>query len=138
MTTHILTISAPCSFVSSNARNHWAVKHRQMKAWKDRTTWAAKAGRLPHIEQRVRIVATIHRDHNRGRWDVGNLADTAKAAVDGLVAAGVLTDDSNRFVEGPDMRAGAPWADATLVLTIELLPEPTTQPSAVTTRRANR
>lgn len=117
---YVLTIPAPCSFVSSNARTHWAVKHRQMKAWKERAAWAAKAAHLPQIGSPVHVTATVHRDHNRGRWDVHNLTDTAKAAIDGLVLAGVLVDDSNRYLVGPDMRAGEPWADAALVLTIRI------------------
>jgi crossover junction endodeoxyribonuclease RusA len=116
----ILTIPAPGSFVSSNERYHWAVKHKLMKAWKERAHWAARAAHLPRITQPVTITATIHRDHNRGRWDVGNLTDTAKAAIDGLVTAGVLIDDSNRYVVGPDMRAGEPRDTAQLVLTIRL------------------
>lgn len=115
---YILVIPAPAPWVSSNHRHHWALKARHMRAWKERTAWAAKSARLPHIDAHVRITATVHRDHNRGRWDVANLTDTAKAAVDGLVMAGVLTDDSNRHLTGPDMRAGEPWADAALVLTI--------------------
>ena len=118
MSHHIVVIPAPCSFVSSNQRLHWAVKHRLMRAWKDAATWQARRHHVPAFAEPVHITATVHRDHNRGRWDVGNLADTAKAAIDGLVAAGVLVDDSNRYVVGPDMRAGEPWADAALVLTI--------------------
>lgn len=124
MSKHLLTITAPCSFVSSNQRLHWAVKHKLMRAWKEAAAWEAKRQHLPTFATPVRVTATVHRDHNRGRWDVGNLADTAKAAIDGLVLAGVLVDDSNRYVQGPDMRAGEPWADAALVLTIETEEKP--------------
>lgn len=122
---YILTIPAPCSFVNANDRGHWSVNYRRMKAWKERAAWAAKAARLPRIETPVRVVATVHRDHNRGRWDAHNLAPTGKAAIDGLVMAGVLVDDSNKFVTGPDMRAGEHWADAALVLTIHIEQEAT-------------
>jgi len=128
--TYVLVVPAPCSFVNSNDRGHWAVKYKRMRAWKERAAWAAKAAHLPTIGEHVHITATVHRDHNRGRWDVHNLADTAKAAIDGLVVAGVLADDSNRHVTGPDMRPGDPWADAALVLTITVKP----QAAAVTTR----
>lgn len=119
---YVLVVSAPCSFLNANHRLHWAVKHKLTRAWRQQTHWAAKSAHLPTFDGPVSITATIHRDHNRGRWDVGNLAPTAKAAVDGLVDAGVLVDDSNRYVTGPDMRAGEPWADAALVLTIRRQP----------------
>lgn len=117
---YILVIPAPCAFINANTRMHWAKRSALTKAWRQRAFIAARNAHLPHMDQRVTITATAHRDHNRGRWDATNLAPTAKAAVDGLVDAGVLTDDSNKYLVGPDMRAGEPWADAALVLTIRI------------------
>ena len=113
----VLTIPAPCEWITANQRLHWAVKSRRVKEWRAATAWRA-ARAVSAIDGPVHITATIHRDHNRGRFDPNNWADTAKACVDGLVDAGVLRDDSSKYVTGPDMRAGDPWADAALVLTI--------------------
>jgi hypothetical protein len=43
---------------------------------------------------------------------------SAKAAVDGLVDAGVLTDDSDEYLTGPDMRPGPVEKSGRLVLHI--------------------
>lgn len=64
----------------------------------------ARASCLPPI-QRARIVAVYEPPTNQ-RHDPANLAPTAKAYVDGLVRAGVLTDDSTEYLIGPDMRTG--------------------------------
>ena len=115
---HVVVIPAPCSFLTANQRHHWAVKAKLTAAWRDRAAWSAQAAKLPAIEGRVHIMATVHRDTRLGRWDVTNWAPTAKAAIDGLVDAGVLVDDSNRYVVGPDMRAGEARPTPALVLTI--------------------
>lgn len=117
----VLAIPAPESFITANQRLHWAVRSVLVRKWREQTAWAAKSARIPAFTEPVRITATVHRDHNRGRFDATNWAPTAKACVDGLVDAKVLVDDSNRYVTGPDMRAGEPWDDAALVLTIEAI-----------------
>ena len=54
----------------------------------------------------VRIVVTLH-FLDRRRRDVGNLAPTTKALIDGMVDAGLLVDDSSAHVVGPDHRLGS-------------------------------
>jgi hypothetical protein len=70
----------------------------------------------------VHIVATVHKTRG-GRWDAGNLYPTAKAVVDGLVDAGVIFDDSNEYVVGPDLRAGEKRAAACVVLSVNVIEE---------------
>lgn len=120
MSHHLLTIPAPCDWLRLNGghgnRYHRASLTRQ---WREAAAWQARRQRIPAVvAYPVRIVATVHLDTRPSRWDATNWLLTAKACVDGLVDAGVLADDSNRHVVGPDMRAGGPWADAALVLTI--------------------
>ena len=124
MTTHTVQIPAPCDWITLNGGhgNRYA-KARQTKTWRQAAAWHARTAHLPVMPGLVRIVATIHRDHNRGQWDATNWLPTAKAAVDGLRDAGVLLEDSNKWVVGPDMRAGDPWADAVLTLTITPITE---------------
>lgn len=102
-----LTIPAPCDWINANQRLHWAEKARRTKAW--RTAAHYIAGAVPRRQRifttPVHIVCTVHKTRN-GRFDVSNLAPTSKALVDGLVDAGVIPDDSNQWVTGPDMRAG--------------------------------
>lgn len=102
---HTLYIPAPDAWINQNDRTHRMAVARLTKAWRWAAHVAAKDARLPTFEQRVRITATIHKLHGR-QYDAANWSPTAKAAVDGLRDAGVLLDDSNKYVVGPDMRAG--------------------------------
>jgi hypothetical protein len=54
----------------------------------------------------VHIIARCHATDARRR-DVGNLYPSAKALVDGLVDYGLIPDDDDRHLIGPDMRRGA-------------------------------
>ena len=42
--------------------------------------------------------------------------------MDGLVDAGLLPDDSNEYVVGPDMRAGEKRAEPCVVVRVEAIP----------------
>lgn len=115
----VLDVPAPCDWITSNRRLHHLAVARRVKAWRTTAAFAARARKIPAAPTPVRIVATVHRAHNRGgRWDPANWAPTAKAIIDGLVDAGVLEDDSFRHVIGPDMRAGEPNPRAGVTITI--------------------
>jgi hypothetical protein len=110
-----LTIPAPCDWINSNQREYRMEVARRVKLW--RATAFLWARRCPAVDGPVRIVCTFHKTRG-GRWDAGNLYPTAKAIVDGLVDAGVLVDDDNTRVIGPDMRAGDKRDKACVVVTI--------------------
>lgn len=118
MRTFELTIPAPCAFINSNDRGgSWHKKARLTREWRKAAhVWALEA-RIPKKLGHVHIVATIHKT-SPNAYDAGNWYPTAKACVDGLKDAGVLIDDSNAYVTGPDMRPGARAEKACLVLTI--------------------
>lgn len=110
-----VTIPQPADFINANQRlNRWR-KAELTAAWRGAAKVAARG--LAPVAGRVRIVATVHKSHGR-QYDAGNYYPTAKAAVDGLRDAGVLIDDSNRYVVGPDMRDGGKSASPNLHLTI--------------------
>ena len=116
---HVLHIPAPCEWLNANDRLHWAVKARLTREWRNAAAWAARDAGLPTITRHVHITASIHKLHGR-QYDASNWAPTGKAAIDGLRDAGVLIEDSNKYVTGPDMRAGErATGRAYLVLTIE-------------------
>lgn len=125
---HLLTIPAPCDWLRANGGhgNRYA-KAELIRTWRTAAAWEAKRQNLPRILSAVHITATVHLETKSRHWDAGNWAPTAKACVDGIVlhpklgGADVLRGDCNCWVTGPDMRAGEPWADAALVLTIEAL-----------------
>ncbi|CAM5265689.1 hypothetical protein [Streptomyces fumanus] len=75
---------------------------------------AAKPGPL---FQRAHILGVL-RPATNGRCDPANWYPSFKAAVDGLVDAGVLEDDDHTRVVGPDMRLGQKVARGQLVLVV--------------------
>jgi Holliday junction resolvase RusA-like endonuclease len=76
----------------------------------------AKNAKVPHLA-RAHVIAE-YRPPDRRKRDSHNLFLSAKAAVDGLVDAGVLTDDSDEYLTGPDMRPGPIEKSGRLVLHI--------------------
>jgi crossover junction endodeoxyribonuclease RusA len=102
-----LTIPAPTQWVSANDRSHWASKARLVKVWREAAAVHARAAKLPHITEPVHITGWVHRTETR-RADAHNRILTVKAVIDGLVDAGVLTDDNDKHVTAVTMRAGTP------------------------------
>jgi len=114
----LLTIPAPCDWLNSNQRLNRYVQAARVKEWRHAAHMAAfEAG---SFDGPVRIIATIHKTR-AGRWDAGNLYPTAKACVDGLVDAGVIPDDNNEWVTGPDMRAGAKADQPCVVIAVKAI-----------------
>lgn len=100
-----LSIPLPADWINLNQRLHWAQRAKLTKAWRTMAHIQARQQGLPKRLGRVSIVATVHKATAR-KYDVHNLVPTAKAVVDGLVDYGLIADDSNEFLVGPDMRAG--------------------------------
>lgn len=100
-----LNIPAPAAFMSLNDRRHWAHRAKLTRLWRSAAHVYARQAKLPkglpaaHTE--VRVVKATGR-----AYDVHNLVPTAKACIDGLVDYGLLADDSNEFLTGPDLRPG--------------------------------
>lgn len=112
-----LTIPAPCQFINLNQRMHWAPKAELTRKWRHAAHVAAREAGLPTGLTKVHIVAHIHKTTNRD-YDAHNLMPTLKACVDGLVDYGLVTDDTNRHVIGPDVRHGTKQASPAITLTI--------------------
>ncbi|MFJ9754941.1 hypothetical protein [Streptomyces sp. NPDC101149] len=84
---------------------------------------AAKPGPL---FQRAHVLGVLHPPTN-GRRDPANWYPTMKAAVDGIVDAGVLEDDDHTRLLGPDMRLGEKRKGGQIVLVVRSL-EPDEDP----------
>ena len=122
MSTLELTIPAPCDWLNSNQRLHWTEKARRTRIWRHAAHGAVLGQHKgARFDVPVRITVTIHKTR-AGRYDVANYGVTAKAIVDGLVDAGVIPDDSNEWVTGPDMRAGEKRAEPCVVVRVEAIP----------------
>lgn len=83
--------------LSLNDRQHWAVKHKHVKEWRDAAHVLARAARIP-LCSRIRVELHYVPAQERRR-DPDNLVACLKPLVDGLVDAGVVPDDTERYVE---------------------------------------
>lgn len=111
--------------LNANHRPHWSTRARITKELRWAAYVLAKQTRIPRIG-RAHIHCIYEPPRVRAVRDVANLAPSAKACVDGLIDVGVLEDDSDRFLVGPDMRRGEVYPQGRLVLLITEL-EPLTQ-----------
>ena len=114
-----ITIPAAVPFLNLNQRMHWAPKAERTKAWRRTANMCAAVAKLPKDLNRVHIVAHITKPTNR-QYDVHNLMPTLKACVDGLVDYGLIPDDTNDHLTGPDLRQGGKGeAGVTITITEE-------------------
>jgi Holliday junction resolvase RusA-like endonuclease len=105
MTTYTITVPKIGKYMNANDRpNRWA-KAAQTKTWRDVASKAAHQSGAGTLLGLVRITATVHIADKRRR-EVSNLFPTFKACIDGFVDAGILADDSDAHVIGPDPRRG--------------------------------
>jgi crossover junction endodeoxyribonuclease RusA len=82
--------------LSANQREHWTVKAGLTKRVREEVAWrarAAKIGRQDHV-----VVQLHYAPQDKRRRDASNLMATQKPGVDGLVDAGVVPDDTARWV----------------------------------------
>ncbi len=93
-------------WLTENRRGAWYTHEATVRRWRLWAYTRAMNLRLPPPpDGRSRVVAELRFARRRKR-DPSNWSSTAKAAVDGLVDAGVFPGDDSRFVIGPDMREG--------------------------------
>lgn len=100
-----VTIPAVVDWLNLNQRMHWAQKAKLTKAWRTQADLRATIADLPKGLERVHITAHIIKSTSR-QYDVHNLMPTLKACVDGLVDYGLILDDTNEHLTGPDLRQG--------------------------------
>lgn len=101
-----LVIQAPedTPLLNSNNRLH---RHAHAKI---AARWRAAGAEAVHpslgtITRKVRAIAHIQKPR-AGRYDPNNFWPTVKPLLDGMVDAGLLTDDDHEHLIGPDMRRG--------------------------------
>ncbi|WP_157366295.1 hypothetical protein [Arthrobacter sp. Soil763] len=99
-----LEILAPAGWINSNQRLHRMQVAKLTAAWREAARVRVPGSWAPAVGP-VRVVAEVWKPR-RGRYDPGNLYPTAKAVLDGIVDAGLLSDDDWLHVVGPDMRHG--------------------------------
>ena len=100
MTTFHLPVD-PALLVSGNRRVHWSERARLARHWRGLGKLTARGH--PAL-QRAHITVTFTFP-TRHRRDVGNLmTHVVKPLVDGIVDAGLLPDDDDAHLVGPDLR----------------------------------
>jgi hypothetical protein len=122
--TWTVTIPTIVEFINLNQRHHWAEKARLTRAWRNAAKLFAERADLPKGLERVHITAHIIKTTSR-QYDVHNLLPTLKAAVDGLVDYGLIPDDSNEYLVGPDLRQGGKGTPGIIITITELAKERT-------------
>ena len=105
MTTYTITVPKIGKYMNANDRpNRWD-RARAIALWREvgRAAAITASSRMALPLHPVRITATVHIADKRRR-EVSNLFPTFKACIDGFVSAGILADDSDAHVIGPDPR----------------------------------
>lgn len=101
-------------------RMHWHTKSDLAAAIRQAAYFAACQALqdgMPRM-QRAHIFYVIHPGPRVTRRDPANWAQSAKAAIDGVVDAGVLPDDDSTRCLGGDPRLGPPVKGSQLVLIV--------------------
>lgn len=104
MSAWTVTIPAPAPWLSANQRRDLRRQTPDRRAWRDAGLVHAKRVHLPKL-QYAHLVAVLRFPDNRRR-DAHNYMPSLKALVDGLVDYGLLPDDSDGHLVGPDLRRG--------------------------------
>lgn len=83
---------------NEHRRLHYHARATYDRLWRHTFAWLARQKRIGHLDA---VLITVVQECRRGTTlpDPGNSFPTAKAAIDGLRDAGVLTDDSGKFVK---------------------------------------
>ena len=88
--------------ITANDKMHWGVRARLTKQLRQ---WGYLLGREGAGVARLGLThARVEMEFaypDRRRRDRSNLAPTVKALMDGLIDAGLLPDDADRFLDGP-------------------------------------
>ena len=111
---------------------HWLLTANQRGHWRRRAErtatlrWAARHAAVTTGAQpmnRARCTVLIHWPDRRRR-DAHNITPTIKAAIDGVVDAGLLPDDDDTHLTGPDLRVSPHLCDKRYACTLHFRFEP--------------
>jgi hypothetical protein len=105
---------------SNMRKNRWA-KARITKQIRQDAAQLARAQGLPQITQRVDVLGVQHPAPGKRTIDAENIAPLVKASIDGLRDAGVLRNDSSKYVRTVAYTTGPRIPGGQLVLHLTML-----------------
>lgn len=124
---YVIELPAGLKLLNSNQRPHHRVRHELTKYLRAAVTEAVSecpalvealaAARPRALFERAHVLGVLHPPKD-DRRDPANWYPSFKAAVDGIVDAGLLADDDHTRLLGPDMRLGAKRKGGQIVLVI--------------------
>lgn len=85
--------------INANDREHWTKRANATATIRSITRGQAKG--IPRLKQAK--IRAIYRTPDNRRRDIGNWFPALKAAIDGLVDASVLRDDSDKYLVSIEM-----------------------------------
>jgi hypothetical protein len=92
---------------SDNDRPHFRKHGELVQAWRNLGFTHARELMGPTAFMlELAHVYVFARPGSAGKFDPANVSPAAKAAIDGMVQAGLFIDDDSRHLVGPDYRAG--------------------------------
>lgn len=115
VSTWTLTYDAKPWSLNQERTKHWAWRRERVEEWKSAFYWLAKDARVPALE---RIAVIVDVEMPGVVQDPVNCYPAAKAAIDGLVMAGVVMDDSPEYVASITFTAPRHAKKPKLTLTI--------------------
>jgi crossover junction endodeoxyribonuclease RusA len=116
--TFTITLPAGMKLLSLNGREHWSERARRTEALKTAAWAVAHRANVPMLD-RVSVVVEYQPPDRRRRDAENTCAASGKAAIDGLVAAGLLEDDAcPRYITEITCRIGELYPKGRLVLHI--------------------
>lgn len=104
--------------LSANQRLHWALRAAKTSTLRQTAYLEAQSTRPPM--ERAHLLVRVGWPDRRRR-DVANISPTIKALVDGCVDAGLLTDDDDAHLTGPDLRPYVAGRKGVVVLDFEFV-----------------
>lgn len=99
---YIVELPVGMQLMNANDREHWSKRAKVSSLI--RTTARSQCKGIPKMAK-IKIKAIYYAPDNRRR-DVSNLFPSVKAAVDGIVDAGVIKDDNDKYVVALEMVRG--------------------------------
>lgn len=133
MTVRVIRLPWTTPPLSLNSREHWARTARTTAEVRRIVGWLAQRHRIPY---RDRIAVTlVYVPADARRRDADNLVPVLKAACDGLVDAGIVDDDTPRYmVKAMPVIAAPDHHGPRMELRIDLDPEPSPDGGSSETR----